>query len=258
MTVRIDFLLELTRRRVTDRYVGTSSRLVWVLLSPVIPLILNVSVFYFIAKIPQVQSMGVAAYAVFMFSGLLPFRIVQRATLEGCELLVGNMDMLKSAVFPLPFLSLSAVCALLVEFLVQCAFMAVLLAVARTEVGWTMLLFPLCVAALFALALGVSWAASILNYALRDLQEILSLVFSVLLYFTPIMYPTDAAPSVFKTLIDLNPLSSFVVIFRDAILPDGSGLHLTSWIIACVTSVAVFAIGYFGIHRAQRFVGDLV
>jgi ABC-type polysaccharide/polyol phosphate export permease len=72
------------------------------------------------------------------------------------------------------------------------------------------------------------------------------------------MYPTDAAPPVFKILIDFNPLSNFVVIFRDAILPDGSGLHLKSWIIACMTSVAAFAIGYFGVRRAQRFVGDLV
>lgn len=256
--MRIDFLLELTRRRITDRYVGTSSRLFWAFLSPVIPLVMNVSVFYFIAKIPQVQSMGVAAYAVFMFSGLLPFRIVQRATLEGCELLVGNMDMLKSAVFPLPFLSLSAVCALLVEFLVQCVFMAVLLVIADVKLGWTIVLFPLCVAALFAFSLGLSWIASILNYALRDLQEILSLLFSVLLYFTPIMYPTEAAPSVFQTLIDLNPLSSFVMIFRDAILSDGAGLHFQSWVVACTTSAAIFAIGYFSVDRARRFVGDLV
>jgi lipopolysaccharide transport system permease protein len=188
---------------------------------------------------------------------LLPFRIIQKASAESCDLLVGNMDMLKTAVFPLPFLSLSAVGALLLEFLVQCVFMAAILVVAGTAPGWTIILLPLALVVLFALALGLSWALSILNYALRDLQEIVSLLFSMLVYVTPIMYPPEAAPAVLRVLMYLNPLTSYVVMFRDMILPNQE-FHPQAWIISCTTSAALLAIGYLGVRKAQRFVGDMV
>ena len=256
--MRFEFLAELARRRVVDRYVGTSSRVFWALLSPIIPLVLNVAVFYFIAKIPQIQSMGLAAYAVFMFSGLIPFRIVQKTAMEGCDLLVANMDMLKTAVFPLPFLSLSAVAASLLEFLVQCFFMAVLLALAGTSLTWTIVLLPLAVVMLFMLALGLSWLLSVLSYVLRDLQEVMGLLFSVVLYLTPIIYPPEAAPKILQVLMYLNPLTNYIIMFRDTIVPDLAGIHIQAWLLACATSTAVLAVGYVGIRKAQRFVGDMV
>jgi lipopolysaccharide transport system permease protein len=255
--LRADFLLELTRRRIVDRYIGTSSRIFWVLLSPLVPLLVNVAVFYFIAKIPQVQLMGLTSYVVFLFSGLLPFRIIQKAALESCDLLVGNMDMLKTAVFPLPFLSLSAVAALLVEFLVQCVFMVAILLAARTMPSSAILLLPLALLVLFTLVLGLSWVLSILNYGLRDLQEIVSLGFSMLLYATPIIYPADAVPAPLRILIRLNPLSSYVTIFRDSILPEQK-IHYEAWIVAFCFSVASVVVGYWSIRKAQRFVGDMV
>jgi len=241
-----------------DRYVGTSSRLMWVLVSPIIPLLVNVAVFYFVARIPQVQSMGLPAYAAFMFSGLLPFRTVQKATVEGCELLVANMEMLKTAVFPLPFLTMSAVTALLIDFFIQCLFMAGLLIFAGPAISWTITLLPIAFVMLFALALGLSWLVSLMNYALRDIQEIMSTLFTGLLYITPIMFPPEAAPGFLRTLIQINPLTSYVVIFRDTILLGSEGLHLQAWIIAGITSTAFLAAGYFGIRSAQRFVGDMV
>lgn len=256
--MRIDFLVELTRRRVVDRYVGSSSRLVWIFLSPIIPLLIYIAVFFFIARIPQVQSMGLVAYAAFMFSGLLPFRIVQKAAVEACDLLSANMEMLKSAIFPLSFLSLSAVGALLVEFGVQCVFMAILFAIARIHVTWTIALLPLAVIILFSLALGLSWSLSITSFALRDIQEIVSILFAALLYVTPIMYPADAAPPLLRTLIRLNPVSSYVVIFRDTILSEVGGVHLIDWAVAASTSFFVLLIGFLIMRSAQRFVADLV
>ena len=237
---------------------GPGSRLFWMFLSPIIPLLINVAVFYFIARIPQVQSMGLAPYAVFMFSGLLPFQIIQKATVEGSDLLLNNMEMLKTTIFPLAFLSLSAVGALLVDFLVQCAFMAVLLGIAGVTPTWTFILLPIAVIMLFALALGLSWLLSILSFALRDIQEIATVLFAALIYVTPIMYPAEAAPSFLRLLIELNPLSSYVVAFRDTILPSSDGLHIEAWTVAFSTSLLFLAFGILVIRSAQRFVGDLV
>jgi lipopolysaccharide transport system permease protein len=256
--VRTDLLVELIRRRAVERYVGTSSRTVWVFISPIVPLAVNIAVFYFIARIPQIQSMGLAIYAAFLFSGLLPFRILQRATTESSDLLITNMEMLKTAVFPLPFLSISVVGTLIIEFLIQCVFLFVLLAIAKVSLSWTIVLLPVAVIALLITGLGLSWLLSLLGYALRDVQEILAVLFPALAYVTPIMYPVDAAPSFLKTIIYLNPLSSYVIIFRDAILPGAGGIHWMAWAVSGSISVIFAGAGFLAIRSAQRYVGDMI
>lgn len=256
--MRLDFLSELIRRRVIERYIGTSSRLLWVVMSPLVPLLMNLAVFYYIARIPQVQEMGVAAYAAFIFTGLLPFRFVQKGVTEACDLLLSNMEMLKSASFPLPFLSLAAVGALLVDFAIQCGLMAVLLVIAGVPVGWSILLLPLAFASLFALVLGASWLMSVAGYLLRDLQEVMGVLFGALLYLTPTMYPPEAAPLFMQKLMWLNPLTHYVIVVRDAILPSAGGPHWESWAIVLGLSVTVLGIGYAAIHKVRRYVGDMV
>jgi len=256
--LRLDFLSELVRRRVIERYIGTSSRLLWVILSPLVPLLMNLAVFYFIARIPEVQAMGVAAYAAFIFSGLLPFRFAQKAATEGCDLLTGNMEMLKSAAFPLPYLGLSAIGGLCVDLLIQCALMAILMWIAGQAPSWSICLLPIAFMTLIAFALGASWLASVAGYLLREVQEVVSVLFGALLYVTPTMYPPEAAPGFLQKLIWLNPLTHYVMVFRDALLPSSAGLHWGSWAVAILLSGVMLAAGYAVIHKVQSFVGDMV
>jgi len=119
-------------------------------------------------------------------------------------------------------------------------------------------LLPLALVVLFTLALGLSWLLSVLGYALRDLQEIVGLAFSIALYLTPIIYPPEAAPRSLQILMYLNPITSYVVMFRDVIVPEQAGLHGQAWLTACTTSIIVLVIGYSSVRKAQLFVGDMV
>lgn len=256
--MRYDFLVEITRRKIIERYVGTSFRIFWVLLAPLIPLLMNLAVFYYIANIPQVRDMGASTYAAFIFSGLLPFRFIQKAATEANDLLIGNLEMLKSASFPLPFLSYSAVGALAVDLLIQGALMAALLIISGEELTWRLLLLPIAVAMLLAMGLGASWLLSVVGYLLRDMQEIMMAIFSALLYVTPTMYPPEAAPEFMQKLIYLNPLTHLIVVFRDTIMPDKSGIHWDSWVIFFIISILMFVIGLYTIRKAQLYVADMV
>ncbi len=120
------------------------------------------------------------------------------------------------------------------------------------------MLLPFALIALFASTLGLSWLLSVMSYALRDLQEIMAVLFSALLYVTPIMYPPEAAPQSLQVLIYLNPMSSYVTMFRDIILPGVDGIHFAAWIVAFTTSVFFLCAGWLTVRGAQRFVGDMV
>jgi len=258
MLSRPEFLFELVRRRILERYIGSSIVVLWVLIAPLIPLATNLVVFYFIARIPSIQSMGIATYAVYIFSGLLPFRIMQSSVAEASELLIGNMEMLKSVNFPLSYLSMTAIAALMLEFGIQSVLMLALLIVSGSGVSLHILLLPFSLALLIVLLLGMSWAVSVATYLIRDLREVLGVAFSALLYLSPIMYPPEVAPPLMRALILVNPISHFVIIFRDAFLSSGDAPHWGSWLFAAITAAIAFGIGSFAIYHTKRFVGDMI
>jgi ABC-type polysaccharide/polyol phosphate export permease len=166
--------------------------------------------------------------------------------------------MLKTSTFPVLFLSLSAVGALLVDLAIQSVLMAVLLVIAGQTPGPQLALLPVAIILLISLALGASWLMSVAGYLMRELQEIVSVMFGALIYVTPAVYPPEVAPAILRTLIMLNPLSHYVIIFRDTLSQGGFAPHWSSWMVTGVFSAAVLAAGYAAMYRMRRYVGDMV
>ena len=255
--IRVDFLFELIRRKVLERYIGTSSQLIWLFVSPIIPLVLNLLVFFYIAKMPAAISMGEINYIIYIFTGLLPFRFIQKATSDGCDLLVANLEMLKTANFPLNFLSLTAVGASLADLFVQIVLLLILIFFLGHPLSSKIFLLPIALIFLAMLAIGLSWLLSIGGYILRDFQEVISVFFTALLFCTPILYPTSSAPEFIVNIMRLNPATYYVEIFRDVFSVDISVSYI-SWVITFIISVLIFIGGFIAINKARTFAGDMI
>lgn len=202
--------------------------------------------------------MGVLGYGVFVFSGLLPYRIFQKGMADSSGLLIGNMEMLKSAPFPLPYLGMASLGSMIFEFAVQFVFLMIILFISGMGIHWEILLLPLALFFFSFLVLGCIWIIAIIGYLFKDIQEIINVVFMALVYITPTMFPTEAAPEIVQNLINLNPLTHMIIVFRDAWTPGLDGLHGTSWAYFVALSLILFIIGYFLTLQTQKYVGDLV
>lgn len=255
---RIDFLLELIRRRIIEKYIGSAFVLLWVMLVPLIPLLTNLLIFFYIAKVPQVKEMGVLGYSIFVFSGLLPYRIFQKSMSDSSGLLITNIEMLKSAIFPLPFLGIASIGAILFEFLLQIIILIILLLLSGTGFSWQICLLPVALIIFSALILGCTWITSIVGYFLKDIQEVINVTFFALVYITPTMYPPEAAPSAIQKLIAINPLTHMIIVFRDVWTPGTSGLHIDSWIYFSAMSSMLLFVGWMMTQKVRKIVGDLV
>lgn len=255
---RLDFLIELIRRRIIEKYVGSAFVLLWVMLVPVVPLLTNLLIFYYIAKVPQVKEMGVIGYSVFVFSGLLPYRILQKGLTEGSELITNNMELLKNAIFPLQFLGMTALGAILFEFSLQIIVLLILLLVSGIWISLNMLLLPVAILLLSALILGCVWIISVVGYLLKDIREVINVILLGLVYVTPTMYPTEAAPRTIQKVIEINPLTHMIIVFRDVWTPCGDGLAISSWAYFAAVSLLLVMIGYVMMRKVSGIVGDLV
>ena len=255
---RLDFLFALIKRKLIERYIGSLLELLWVFISPLVPLLTNLFIFFYLAKVPQITGMGLVNYMIFVFTGLLPYRLVQKAVSEGCDLILNNIEFLKNVNVPLFFFGIVSLGGLLFEFFIQ--FLLLFSLLLFSEVGFSsqFFLLPLALFLFSLFVLGITWSLSILGYLLKDVQEILNVAFMGLLYLTPIMYPLSLTHGIVNTLIRINPLTQMVIIFRDVLLPDAGGIHVMSWLIFALLAISSFITGYIGISKTQRFVGDLV
>ena len=255
---RFDFLIELIRRRIIEKYVGSAFVLLWVMLVPLVPLLTNLLIFYYIAKVPQVKEMGVVGYSIFVFSGLLPYRILQKGLTEGSELITNNMELLKNAIFPFQFLGMTALGAILFEFSLQIIVLLILLFVSGICISLNMLLLPVAILLFSTLILGCIWIISIVGYLLKDIREVINVILLGLVYVTPTMYPLEAAPRTVQKFIQANPVTHMIVVFRDVWTPGGGGLTISSWIYFAGVSLSLVIIGYLMMRKVAGIVGDLV
>ena len=111
----------------------------------------------------------------------------------------------KKIVFPvviLPIVPLGAA-------LVHGAFNLMVLAGALAWTGHLsagILLFPLLLTPLIFLALGLSWFLAAWGVFIKDMTQIVPVLVQILLFLSPVFYPTTAVPETLRIFFQINPI----------------------------------------------------
>jgi lipopolysaccharide transport system permease protein len=123
--------------------------------------------------------------------------------------------------------------------------------------NWTLLLLPVWIAALLALALGIGLTAASLAVSYRDINYILPVFLQMLLYASPIAYAVSSVPESFRLLFYLNPLSGILEAFRYAFLggdpPNPLGLAIT-----VIASFLLLLVGLTSFKQMEKQFADVV
>ncbi len=95
------------------------------------------------------------------------------------------------------------------------------LAEGTIEPQWTIVFFPLvvCTMAVLGLACGMLFSAMTTKY--RDLVFLLQFGVQLLMYATPVIYPSSQVPSRLEPLLSWNPLNALFEITRHGFLGAG-------------------------------------
>jgi lipopolysaccharide transport system permease protein len=249
------FLLsELVRRDFQARYAGSALGFLWSFALPLWQLLLYTFVFAGILKI-SLQGERTDNFALFLFSGLLPFMAVSEGVTRAATAITDNAPLVKKLRFPLVLLVVTVVSTALVhEAIALVLFLGVLAVLGQgslASLGWLVVALPLQI----ALTLGLGLLLAALHVFLRDIAQALGLVFSAWFYFTPIVYPLARVPERFRGAIELNPLTALVDLYRSALL--GGSPTATRGFLALVVGAAVFlVVGIVAFRRLSPAFAD--
>jgi lipopolysaccharide transport system permease protein len=257
--VQRGLVTQFTRREIEGRYRGSALGLLWTLINPLTLLATYTLVFggVFKARWPEARGAGLTEFALALFCGLVAYNLLNECVSRAPLLIIAVPNYVRKVVFPLEVLPLSVLGSSLFHAL---ASLAVLLAVRVATGGtlaWTLLLLPLVALPLLFVSLGLSWFLAGLGVYLRDIGYVTGLVMQVLLFATPIFYPSSALPPWVVSLIRVNPLVDVVENLRRVLLwgRTPEWIPLAAWI--AITG-AVLLLGYAWFMQTKRGFPDVL
>jgi lipopolysaccharide transport system permease protein len=240
-------------RDIKVRYKQTALGVLWAIIQPLLTMLIFVVVFGTIANVP---SEGLPR-PVFYFSALLPW-IYFSSTLSAAGMsLVSNSGLLTKIYFPRIILPAAAALVPLVDFVIGSVFLMGFMVLYDIPVGWNLLLWLLLVVPLALLALGLGAFLAALNVKYRDVKYAIPFAIQLLLFMTPIIYPSSVFPERFRWLLALNPLSGLVEAFRYAVVPTYP-VHWDVLALSLATTLIVLVVGVAYFKRTEKAFADII
>jgi len=231
-----------------NTYAGSVLGLSWLVFGQIFILGIYALTYTVIFKVNP-ETMSVADYVLYVFSGLVPYLTFAGAISAGAGVLSRDRQLLLNTVFPSELLPVRAT---LVASAALPVGVSILIIVALVLGKWnaTLLLVPLVMVLQFMFQCGIIWLLSLLTLVVRDVQFMIQYVMMVLLIATPIGYTVQMMPAVLKVMAYANPLFYFVTWYQDLIVMNTIP-NLAIVAVTIVMSVTAFAMGFWIFERAK-------
>jgi lipopolysaccharide transport system permease protein len=171
--------------------------------------------------------------------------------------LVNQPQLVTKVAFPRLVIPLSTAIPPAVDFAVSVVVLVPLLYLHGLGLTAAMLLLPIWVACLLALALGLGFFLSSLAVAYRDVPHVVPFLLQVLMFASPVAYPMSAVPASARFYYKLNPLAVLVDGLRDACfgrVPAADGFLA----LAVVLSAALFVGGWLFFAKSEVHFADII
>jgi lipopolysaccharide transport system permease protein len=227
---------------------------IWLGLSPLIQVAAYVLIVSFLFKSRLGDRGGPFDYALYVLSGMIPWQIIAKSVQEAPSLIREKMELVKQVIYPIETLPLTSLIVSSFGSFVSLVLFLILTLVFGS-LHWTFLLLPFPLLLLVAFVLGISWIFSIIGVLIKDLREIVTVLLSLLIYFTPVVVNREMVGERIWGYILWNPLSHAIICFRDVF--EGR-IHLESWGLFTVMSLLLFLIGDWVIDRTKLFINEYI
>lgn len=238
-------ITRMAKRDVVGRYRGSFIGLMWSFFNPLLMLLIYTFVFGVIFKARW--NSGVSShfeFALVLFAGLNINTLFSECANRAPGLVIENTAFVKKVVFPLETLCWSTLGSALFHLLVSTVVLLVIGTLVQGFIPWTVVLFPVVVAAFLPFVLGTLWLLASLGVFLRDLKQAIGIITTALMFLAPIMYPITVIPPEFRRWVYLNPLTVIVMASQDVLIWDRQPPWLLLGIYAlgaCLFAWAAFA-----------------
>lgn len=252
-----DLIWLFVRRDFVSQFKQTILGPLWFFLAPLFTL---VSFNFVFSEVAQISTDGIPG-PLFYLAGTTLWSYFQSCFTNTSSTLINNASIFGKVYFPRLVAPISVIISNLSKFFIQMAMFTVFwiyyLSKGMITINFHILLFPFLVFLMAGISLGTGLIFSSLTTKYRDLTYFLNFGVNLLMFVSPVIYPSSAIPPAYKTLLFLNPLAPVIEAFRFGFMGSGS----FSWIGLGYSSLFVlitFLIGVMLFNQTEKTFMDTV
>lgn len=266
-------LANLVARDLKVRYRDKALGFLWSILHPAVLLGIWYLVFRHVVRL----EIGGPRYWAFLIPGMLTYQFIHSSIVEGARAVRDNAGIVRKVYVPMEILVCAAVTVRAVEYLMQLTVAAVLLLLlhhgaggvfdgAAFSLGKTLAVLPGAVVLIYLFVLGVAMPLAGFTILYRDLDHLVGLVLTAMLYLSPIFWSLAMIrDSAWMPAFALNPVADLIVLVRDPMyagtwpsnLAVGGGA-LATWGVAVAATVISLSVGYALLGRVKHTLAEVV
>lgn len=253
-----DLILLFVRRDFVAQYKQTILGPAWHIIQPLLTTLMFTIVF---GKIAKLSTDGLPPFLFYM-AGTVIWTYFANVFGEISGTFTKNAGIFGKVYFPRLAIPVSVLISKLIAFAIQfaifLAFIAYYMLVSESvnPNAWV-LLTPVLLLMMGALALGGGIIISALTTKYRDLMVVVGFGVQLLMYATPVIYPLSSLPEKWQFWASLNPIAPIIETFRFAYLGEGT-VDLKMLIASAVLIVVVLISGTMLFNRVERTFMDTV
>lgn len=229
-------------RAVARRYRLSALGFLWTVIVPLFTLVIYTFVFGVVLQSRWSGADGggdATSFGLYLFSGLIVFWLMADVMGGAPSAIIDYTNLVKKSVFPLEILPPVIVGAAVFHALISTGVLLVALIVINGQIPLTAFWIPIVLAPFILLMTGIGWLLSSIGVYFRDIQHIVGVLMTGVLFLSPILYSIDRLGPGLQRLIMLNPVTFIVLQMRLIILegqqPDWVGLAVyagIAWLVA--------------------------
>lgn len=231
----------LVENQLKARYRRSFLGLFWTLINPMLSGFILWIVFVSIFKD---NLKGGTQFAPYLLAGVLIVTFFNQSLLQSAEAISnGSGIFLKIKVAPQIF-SLASSIANAMNLLIGVIPLLVVSIISESPVRLLSPLILIVIVSLILFTTGLGLILGILFVQFNDTKFIVTVLLQLITYLTPVFYPKDVLGDYVRVLVSLNPLTSYLEIFRH--LFNGTEIAtLSDWVYMLGSSSLVFIFGLY-------------
>lgn len=239
-----DLFINLFRKEVKIRYMGSWLGVVWSLLPPTIFAVFYTFLFSYVLPLKEQGN------PLIVVTGYLHWYFFAQVVAQSSDVLIGNAWLMKKVDIPKIFINLSSFSVTLAfwMFIIVCYWIYFFI-IGGISVSFFVYLFMIFLYIIFCFS--VSIIISFLYVSFRDLKYITDLMLQALFWLSPVVYNWRSVPEFFSNFYYINPVAIYIILFQ-SLLAEKSYMNLEFYFFLAVIYTALLAGLAFYVYRSLK------
>lgn len=231
---------ELVTRDIKTKYRRSVLGVLWTLLNPLLMMIVLSVVF------SNLFRFNIENYPLYILSGQVIYNFFSEGTSRSMSAVIDNASLIKKVYIPKYLFAFSRILSSFINLMASFCALILVMIFTKARLHYTVIFAVIPILLLAVFSTGVGLFLSSIAVKFRDMIHLYGVFLVALNYLCPIIYPMSILPAKVAFLVNLNPLTQILMVFREVViygvLPDPMKIlyGLAAGIVAMIIGLYVF------------------